>query len=261
MIFEAAIFDIDGVLFDSPHERAWRESLRELMENEWADLRHTTSWAPDAFSSRVYQQHVAGKPRMSGARAVLRYFRVPAADGHVEQYAQRKQQTISRLIEAGDFIAFPDAVRFVGAMKHLGLRTAAASSSKNASALLRSTRLDAGASPDGATSTDTGDVRTLRDLFDVDVSGRDFARGKPDPEMFLTAARELGVAASASFVVEDAPAGVTAAKDGGMSAIGIARAHDADLLAGAGADVVVTSLDDIDLDALARGRLSAIARI
>jgi beta-phosphoglucomutase-like phosphatase (HAD superfamily) len=104
-------------------------------------------------------------------------------------------------------------------------------------------------------------VRTLRDLFDVDVSGRDFARGKPDPEMFLTAARELGVAPSVSFVVEDAPAGITAAKAGRMSAIGIARAHDADLLAGAGADVVVTSLDDIDLAALARGRLSAIARI
>ena len=87
----------------------------------------------------------------------------------------------------------------------------------------------------------------------------DFARGKPDPEMFLTAARELGVAPSTSFVVEDAPAGVTAAKAGGMGAIGVARAHDADLLTEAGADVVVTSLDDIDLDALARGRLSSIA--
>ena len=41
--FQGAIFDVDGVLVDSPHEKAWRESLRELMENEWSDIRdHTT---------------------------------------------------------------------------------------------------------------------------------------------------------------------------------------------------------------------------
>ena len=97
---------------------------------------------------------------------------------------------------------------------------------------------------------------TLLDLFDVDVSGRDFSRGKPDPEMFLTAVRELGVAPDASFVVEDAPAGIAAAKAGKMGAVAIARAGDADLLAAAGADVVVTSLDDLDLASLARGRLS-----
>jgi beta-phosphoglucomutase len=58
-------------------------------------------------------------------------------------------------------------------------------------------------------------------------------------------------------VIEDASAEVQAAKAGGMSAIGIARADDADLLAAAGADLVVTTLDDLDTAALAEGRLAA----
>ena len=75
--FEGAIFDVDGVLVDSPHEKAWRESLRELMEGPWADIRGRTTWSPDAFTPRVYEDKVSGKPRMSGARAVLEYFHIP----------------------------------------------------------------------------------------------------------------------------------------------------------------------------------------
>jgi len=41
--FQGAIFDIDGVLVDSPHQKAWRESLRELMEGEWSDIRGQTT--------------------------------------------------------------------------------------------------------------------------------------------------------------------------------------------------------------------------
>ena len=96
----------------------------------------------------------------------------------------------------------------------------------------------------------------LLKYFDADVSGRDFAHGKPDPEMFLTAAHELGTAPEDSIVMEDAPAGVQAAKAGDMAAIGIARANDAGLLAAAHADIVVTTLDDIDLSALANGHLA-----
>jgi beta-phosphoglucomutase-like phosphatase (HAD superfamily) len=78
--------------------------------------------------------------------------------------------------------------------------------------------------------------------------------------MFLTAARELGVAPEAAIVMEDATAGVAAAKAGAMAAIGIARAHDADLLSAAGADIVVTSLDQVDLSALSDGRLATKQR-
>jgi beta-phosphoglucomutase-like phosphatase (HAD superfamily) len=75
--------------------------------------------------------------------------------------------------------------------------------------------------------------------------------------MFLTAAQDLGIEPAENTVLEDAAAGVEAAKAGGMAAIGIARADDADLLAAAGADIVVTTLDDVDIDALADGRLQA----
>jgi beta-phosphoglucomutase-like phosphatase (HAD superfamily) len=97
---------------------------------------------------------------------------------------------------------------------------------------------------------------TLLEYFDADLSGRDFKHGKPDPEIFVTAADDLGVAPANAIVMEDAPAGVQAAKAGGMAAIGIARVDDAELLAAARADIVVKSLDEVDLDALATGRLA-----
>src|SRR6516162_9083492 len=237
--FQGSIFDVDGVLVDSPHEKAWRESLRELMESGWRDIRDQTTWSPDGFTAHVYQQYVSGKPRASGARAALDYFRVPDADKRVAEYAQRKQEMVVRLIQAGDFTAYPDALRFVIATKDAGMLIADASSSKNAGLFLRQIRLDTFAHDQGISSPSVRPGLTLLDYFDVDVSGRDFAHGKPDPEMFLTAAHELGVAPEDAIVMEDAAAGVEAAKAGGMSAIGIARAKDADLLNGAGADIVV----------------------
>ena len=61
-----AIFDVDGVLVASPHERAWREALAG-----YAD--------PARFTTEFYQAHVAGKPRLDGARATLEGLGVPAA--------------------------------------------------------------------------------------------------------------------------------------------------------------------------------------
>ena len=254
--FQGAIFDVDGVLVDSPHEKAWRESLRQLMEGEWSDIRDRTTWSPEAFTPHVYEQEMSGKPRMSGARAVLEYFHVPDDDdARLAEYAQRKQAMVVRLIEAGDFTAYPDALRFIIAIKDTGIRVAAASSSKNAQLFLRKIRLDTFAQEQKIASPSMRPGLTLLDFFDADVSGRDFAHGKPDPEMFLTAAHELGVAPEDSMVMEDAAAGVQAAKAGGMAAIGIARADDAELLAAAHADIVVTTLDDVDLGPLADGRL------
>jgi beta-phosphoglucomutase len=163
---------------------------------------------------------------------------------------------VVRLIEAGDFTAYPDALRFIIALKDGGIRVAGASSSKNANLFLRKIRLDSFAQEHGISSPSLRPGLTLLEFFDADVSGRDFAHGKPHPEMFLTAARELGVAPEHSMVMEDAAAGVEAAKAGGMAAIGIARADDAELLTAAHADVVVTTLDEVDLGALADGRLA-----
>ncbi|HEU4946330.1 MAG TPA: HAD-IA family hydrolase [Kribbella sp.] len=253
--FQGAIFDVDGVLVDSPHEKAWRESLRELMESDWSDIRERTTWSPEAFTPHVYQEQLSGKPRMSGARAALQYFGIPDDGRRLAEYADRKQQMLIRLIEARDFTAYPDALRFIIAVKVAGLRVAAASSSKNATRFLRSILLGDFAEREGISSPSVRPGMTLLEFFDADVSGRDFARGKPDPEMFLVAARELGVAPERAMVLEDAEAGVEAAKAGGMAAIGIARADDADLLAGAGADLVVATLDEVDRAALAEGRL------
>jgi beta-phosphoglucomutase len=256
--FQGAIFDVDGVLVDSPHEKAWRESLRELMESDWSDIRARTTWSPDAFTSGVYEEQMSGKPRMSGARAALQYFHVPDdEDEHrALEYAQRKQEMVVKLIEAGDFTAYPDALRFIIAVKDAGLRVAAASSSKNAKLFLREIRLDSFAAEHGISSTTLRPGLTLLDYFDADDSGREFAHGKPDPEIFLTAAHELGVAPQHAFVMEDASAGVQAAKAGDMGAIGIARRDDAQLLSAAGADIVVTTLDAVDLGALKRGTLA-----
>ena len=258
--FDGAIFDIDGVLVDSPHELAWRETLRELIETSWAHIRPQTTWAPDRFTSHVYQEVVAGKPRMSGARAALRYFGLPDDNELVEEYATRKQQMVVGLIEAGRFTAFPDALRLLLAVRAAGIRVAAASSSKNTGPMLSRVRMDTFADEQGLEIDFIRTGQTVLDLIDVDISGRSFTQGKPHPEIFLTASRELGVAPESCFVVEDAVSGITAAKAGGMAALGIARADDSQLLSEAGADLVVTTLDDVNRDALLQRRLIGCGR-
>ena len=205
--FEGAIFDVDGVLVDSPHEKAWRESLRELMEGPWRDIRSRTTWSPDGFTPQVYQTEMSGKPRLDGARAALAYFHVPddEEESRVAQYADDKQVMVVRMIEAGDFTSYPDALRFVLDAKDDGIRIAAASSSKNANLFLGKIRLDRFAEEQGIASKSVRPGLTLLDAFDADVSGREFAHGKPHPDMFLAAAHELGVAPEQAVVLEDHP--------------------------------------------------------
>jgi beta-phosphoglucomutase-like phosphatase (HAD superfamily) len=257
--FRGAIFDVDGVLVDSPHEKAWREGLRQLMENDWSDIRDQTSWAPDAFTPQVYQREMSGKPRYKGAQAALEYFEVPDAERRAQEYGDRKQEMIVELIEAADFEEYPDALRFVLALKEAGVLIAAASSSKNAGAFLRLVRLDEFAEREGLSYDFLTPGFTLLDILDGDVSGRDFEHGKPHPMIFLAAAEEIGVSPEEAFVVEDAANGIQAAKAGEFAALGIARADDEDALAAEGADLVVTSLDDVSLDAISEGRLEEVS--
>jgi beta-phosphoglucomutase-like phosphatase (HAD superfamily) len=252
--FSGAIFDFDGVLVDSPHERAWRDALQELMEGPWADIRDQTSWSPEAFTPQVYQQVMSGKPRMAGARSAFEHFGIPIDDEHLNAYADRKQTLIVELIEQGEFKAYPDALRFIIDVRGSGVP--AASSSKNAGLFLRQIRLDTFAQ-EQELDADLPEGQTLLDFFDANVSGRDFAHGKPHPEMFLTAGEELGTEPASAFVIEDAVSGIQAAKAGEMFALGIARADDSDALQAAGADLVVTSLDDVDRAALSEGRLAS----
>lgn len=224
----AAIFDVDGVLLASPHERAWREALVGVVDQA-------------RFSTTMYLSQVAGKPRLSGALAALRALGVPNAEQLVAAYAERKQRRLEELIDAGAVTAFPDAIRFVKAVRDLGWPIAVASSSKNANGMMRSIRLDGESS--------------LFDVFRANVCGRDLRQGKPNPEIFLLAAAELRETPANCFVVEDAPAGIKAACAGGMAALGVARLDDAGLLWAAGANLVVTSLDEIAIDELSKGRL------
>jgi len=224
----AGIFDVDGVLLASPHERAWREALG----NPADEARFTTA---------MYQSQVAGKPRLAGALAALQALGLAYAGPLAEVYAERKQRRLEELIRAGAVSAFSDALRFVRAVIALGWPMAVASSSKNANEMMKRVQLDA--------------RYTLLDVFGSNVCGRDLQQGKPNPEIFLLAAADLPAAPRNCLVVEDASAGIEAACAGGMTGLGVARLHDADLLWAAGASLVVTSLDEVSIDELARGRL------
>jgi beta-phosphoglucomutase len=182
----AAIFDVDGVLVASPHERAWREALLGFAD-------------PARFTTAMYQAHVAGRTRLDGARVALEQLGVPDAEQQAVVYAKRKQKRLEELIVAGSFAAFPDAFRFVEAVDGLGLPMAVASSSKNANQMMRLIRLRSG--------------RSLLEVFSANVCGRDLRHGKPSPEIFLLAAAELGIAPERCLVVEDAPVGIRAARE------------------------------------------------
>jgi len=257
--FRGVVFDVDGVLVDSPHERAWRDGLQQLMENEWSDIRDQTSYSPEAFTPQVYQREMSGMPRYKGAQAVLEYFGVPDVEKRAQEYGDRKQEMIVELIEQSEFYAYPDALRFVLECKKAGLKMVTASSSKNANAFLERIRLDEFCEQEGLSYDFIKDGYTILDILDANVSGRDFEQGKPHPTIFLTAAEEMGTPPEETFVVEDAVNGVQAAKAGDMAALGLARADDEEMLADAGADLVVTSLDDVSVEALSEGRLEEVS--
>jgi beta-phosphoglucomutase-like phosphatase (HAD superfamily) len=206
----------------------------------------------------------------------------------VREYCEVKQADLVALIERGEFTAFDDALRFLLDLKAAGVKIGAASSSKNANIFLRKVPLGryagraltpssaptAGEEGSGVATTplpappltvqqrerSSGEVSqtypfvgpetTLLDMFDANVCGRDFARGKPDPEIFLTAAQALGVPPAECVVIEDAQSGVQAAKAGGMACVGVARLDDQALLKAAGADWVVASLDELPVATL-----------
>jgi len=224
----AAIFEVDGVLVASPHERAWREALQGFAD-------------PARFTTAMYQAHVAGRARLDGARGALEQLGVPDAEQQAVVYAQRKQKRLEELIAAASFAAFPDAIRFVEAVEDLGLPMAVASSSKNANQMMKLIHFRSG--------------RSLLEVFSANVCGRDLRQGKPSPEIFLLAAAELGIVPARCFVVEDAPVGIRAARAGGMTALGVARQHDGALLRAEGAELVVSSLDEIAVGELAHGCL------
>jgi beta-phosphoglucomutase len=143
------------------------------------------------------------------------------SDDEIARFGDEKEAEYRRLIEAEGLTPLPGAATWVHRLHAAGWRQAVASSAPraNVAVMLRAIGLD-------------------RD-FELFVGAEDVTVGKPDPQVFLTAARRLGVAPQHCVVVEDAAVGIEAARRAGMRSIGIA--HSGTLAA----DVVVHSLEDL----------------
>jgi beta-phosphoglucomutase family hydrolase len=236
---EAVVFDTDGVLTDtaSVHAAAWKRLF-----DEYLALRTSRGQEPfRPYESADYLRSIDGRPRYDGVAGFLasRDIRLPWGDPSDPP----DRETVCGLGNAKDrfFVAhlrdhgaraFPSSVAFVRRVREHGLRTAVVSASRNMVAVL--------------------DSAGLRGLFDVEVDGVEADRlglaGKPDPALFLEAARRLGVTPGRAAVVEDALAGVEAGRSGGFGlVVGVDRGGQADALAERGADVVVPDLGDLVL--------------
>jgi HAD superfamily hydrolase (TIGR01509 family) len=151
----------------------------------------------------------------------------------VHAIGARKNERVKEIIESDGVRAYPDAVALIEAARTRGVPCALVSSSANARAALRSVGLD------GAFAAWVDGVR---------IAGDGLA-GKPAPDAFLAAARDLGVAPGHATVLEDAPAGVAAGRAGGFGCVvGVDRTGDrAAELREQGADIVLTDLTRLDL--------------
>jgi alpha,alpha-trehalase len=237
---EAVVFDTDGVLTDtaSVHAAAWKRLFDEYLTRRAA--RHREPFR--AFTEADYLRSVDGRPRYDGVAGFLASRGIELPWGDPADPPDR--ETVCGLGNAKDrfFVAhlrdhgahaFPTSVELVRRLRAAGRRTAAVSASRNMVAVLES----AG----------------LRGLFDVEVDGVEADRlglaGKPDPALFLEAARRLGVAPAQAAVVEDALAGVEAGRRGRFRVVvGVDRGGQAAALAEHGADLVVADLGELTLD-------------
>jgi beta-phosphoglucomutase family hydrolase len=243
---DAVVFDTDGVLTDtaSVHAAAWKRLFDE-------DLALRTSRGQEPFrpyEEADYLRSIDGRPRYDGVAGFLASRGLQLPRGNPCDPPDR--ETVCGLGNAKDrsFVAhlrdqgatpFPTSVGFVRRLRERGLRTAAVSASPNMLAVL--------------------DSAGLGELFDVEVDGVEADRlglpGKPDPALFLEAARRLGVAPGRAAVVEDALAGVEAGRRGRFAVVvGLDRGGHAAALADRGADVVVSDLGDLVLEGTGEGQ-------
>lgn len=229
---EAAILDLDGVVTNtaSVHQRAWARAFDTLLASEED---------PRPFTRDDYMSYVDGKPRLDGVRSFLESRGITRPEGDPDDppsyetiagIGNLKDGFFHQLLAEEGVEVFDDAVRSLHAWRRAGLRTAIVSSSRNAAAVLKAGQ--------------------VADLFEVRVDGevgraRGLA-GKPAPDYFLEAARELGVTPARSMVVEDAISGVTAGRRGAFGlVVGVSRDGGEDALLRAGADMVVRELTEI----------------
>jgi alpha,alpha-trehalase len=234
---DAVVFDTDGVLTDTArvHAAAWAQLFDAYLEARAARLGERCR----PFTPADYRRLVDGRPRYDGVAAFLedRGIALPMGDPAdppgletVCGLGNAKDRRFAARLRRHGAKAFPSSAALVRRLRTAGVWTAAVSASRNMATVLAS----AG----------------LHGLFDAEVDGVEAARlglaGKPDPALFLEAARRLGVAPARAAVVEDAIAGVEAGRRGGFGlVVGVDRAGQAAALAEHGADVVVADLGQL----------------
>jgi HAD superfamily hydrolase (TIGR01509 family) len=208
-VAQAVLWDMDGTLVDSEnfHWIAWRDT----MMNEHVAITH------EQFLSTFGQRNDSILSQWLGAAAT------PA---RIESIADAKEEMYRQLVRKNGISALPGAVEWVRRLHEHGWLQAVASAAPRANIEVV--------------------LETLgtANCFQGIAAAEDVHRGKPDPEVYLTAASRLGVSPHSCIVVEDAVAGIEGARRAGMRSIGVSR--DGKHLA---ADVVVRALDLLDLDA------------
>ena len=225
--FDAVLFDLDGVLTATAtvHAAAWKQMF-DMFLQRWAEA-HGRDFIP-FDSGEDYRRYVDGKPRFDGVRSFLVSRGIDLPDGAptdpltaetVCGLGNHKNALVNEIMAREGVEAYPGSVRAVDFLRQRGYKTAVVSSSENFAAVLAAA---------GQTASDLG------------------LRGKPEPDMFLAAARQLGVEPRRAIVVEDAIAGVRAGKKGGFGlVIGVARNGNHDELRREGANLVVADLEEL----------------
>ncbi|SHH47970.1 HAD family hydrolase [Thermosipho atlanticus] len=210
-MLEAVIFDMDGVITDTVplHFKAWKKMFEKHGYN---------------FDFQTYKEKVDGKPRLDGIASVA----VGVNKEELVKMAEEKQNYFLELVEKEPPKVFEDTLKLIKLLKENNIKIAVASSSKNTKVILENIG--------------------ILNIFDAIVTGYDFKKGKPNPEIFQIAAERLNVKNSNCIVVEDSIEGVKAGNNAGMKTIGIARHGNESELSHA--NVVVSSLNEITIDFL-----------
>lgn len=232
------IFDIDGVIVDSPHEEAWRTTLK--------------NFGVEKFSPQDYLETAAGRPREEGARKIFKKFGINFGknDEVLHRFCEKKQFLVNDLIEKRKFKLFVGSILFILKAKKDNVPIAAASSSKNAKHILEMIDMYSFNKENDLRYEFIKSGTTLYDLFDADVCGLDIKPGKPHPKIFLVAADLLGIPHKQCVVFEDAISGIEAAKNAGMFCVGIRRIGKKNDLINAGADIVINDLNELPYEIL-----------
>ena len=236
--FSAVIFDLDGVVTDTAalHARAWKRMFDAYL----ADTNREEDASYEPFDEQdEYLQYVDGKPRYNGVADFLKARGIELERGDPKDppeketvcgLGNRKNQIFQDLLSQGEVDVYESTVALIRRLRIDQVKTAIVSSSKNCRNVLESAGIS--------------------DLFDERVDGVDSEElslpGKPAPDIFLQAAKQLSVEPKNAVVVEDAQAGVEAGKNGAFGCvIGVDRTGQAAALRSKGADVVVSDLAEV----------------